>query len=148
MHLVLEPRKPVLNTNWLPKLDFGEPNVNVQKGFMKLGTKDGGPGTFQGLFPCGSDRNCTINIDGYTHTRGRFSRITNDWSHLSNLLRSSFLRNKPGNIRVKITGLEPRTRYFHKGIYGYFYKGIYGDFYKGIYGKIFGQVGVIINGIE
>ena len=34
------------------RLDFGEPGVHVQQGFMKLGLPDGGSGTFTGSFPC------------------------------------------------------------------------------------------------
>jgi len=92
------------------KLDFGEPGVNVQEGFLKLGLPDGGNGTFYTAFE-NSGRELAIRITGYTHTRGNYKPLTNFYAGLSNLLRSSFLRNSPGVINVEISGLLPLSVY-------------------------------------
>jgi len=96
------------------KLDFGEPGVNEQAGFTKLGVPDighfGFHGVYTGTFPC-QDSTCTIKVSGYDHTRGNYNALVNRFAYLSNLLRSSFLRNHVGTMRVKINGLEPLTNY-------------------------------------
>ena len=58
----------------IAKLDFGEPGVNVQSGFYKLGLPDGGAGTFYGTFPC-HGQTCTIKVSGYTHTKGNNAEV-------------------------------------------------------------------------
>jgi len=90
------------------KLDFGEPGVNVQNGFIKLGLPDGGSGTYSSTFEY-LGQTSTIKITGYTHTRGNYGKIVNLFAGFSNLLRSSFLRNYPGAIKVEISGLKPST---------------------------------------
>jgi len=92
------------------KLDFGQPGKNEQKGFLKLGLPDGGSGTFSKAF-ISSERYLKIEIKGYTNTRGNYKRVTNYYSELSNLLRSSFHRNRPGVMNVTITGLKPFSVY-------------------------------------
>jgi len=99
------------------KLDFGEPGVNVQEGFLKLGLPDGGVdgkvGTFSTAFKY-SGRELEIEIKGFTHTRGNYEPVTNYYGGISNLLRSSFLRNTPGVITVRIAGLKPFSVYSMK----------------------------------
>jgi len=92
------------------KLDFGNPGVNVQEGFLKLGVADGGSGLYSSAFQY-ADRTTTIKITGYTHTRGNYIEVVNSYAKFSNLLRSSFLRNLPGIMKVEISGLKPSTRY-------------------------------------
>jgi len=92
------------------KLDFGEPGVNVQEGFLKLGLPDGGTGTFSSSFEY-SGQELTIRITGFTHTRGNYKAVMNFYAGLSNLLRSSFLRNSRGVINVEIFGLIPLSVY-------------------------------------
>jgi len=92
------------------KLDFGEPGVNVQEGFLKLGLPDGGTDTFYSAFE-NSGLELAIRITGFTHTRGNDKPVTNFYSGLSNLLRSSFLRNSRGVINVEISGLKPLSVY-------------------------------------
>ena len=98
------------------KLDFGEPGVNPQDDFYKLGIADGGPdsGTgFTGTFPC-QHKTCSVKVSGWTHTKGNYAPVTNQYAHLSNLLRSSFLRNSAGTMNIEISGLEPATKYIIK----------------------------------
>jgi len=92
------------------KLDFGEPGVNVQEGFLKLGLPDGGAGTFNSTFEY-SGQKMAIRVTGFTHTRGDYKPVMNFYAGLSNLLRSSFLRNSPGVINVEISGLVPLSVY-------------------------------------
>ena len=94
----------------IAKLDFGQPGVNVQDGFYKMGLPDGGSGTYTGTFPC-QGNTCRIKVSGYTHTRGNYAAVVNNVASLSNLLRSSFLRNSYGAITVEINGLKPSTAY-------------------------------------
>ena len=84
----------------------------MQPGYTKLGLKDGGSGRYQGTFPC-FGKVCKIDISGYSHTRGRYAAVVKGgaYSKMSNLLRSSFLRNSPGVIHVVISGLQPTTVY-------------------------------------
>ena len=98
------------DTTKVAKLDFGQPGVNEQDGFTKLGLPDGGSGTYTGTFPC-QGKTCTIKVSGYTHTRGNYAAVVNKFAPLSNLLRSSFLRNSLGTITVEISGLKPSTTY-------------------------------------
>ena len=86
------------------RLDFGQPGVNVQPGFYKLGLPDGGSGTYTGTFPI-KGKNCTITVAGYQQTRGNFNAVFGNFSYLSNLLRSSFLRGSHGSMTVGISGL-------------------------------------------
>ena len=108
----LSPSFPNLSdvTTKVAKLDFGQPGVNEQDGFTKLGLADGGSGTYTGTFPC-QGKTCTIKVSGYTHTRGKYADVVNEFAPLSNLLRSSFLRNSRGTITVEISGLKPSTKY-------------------------------------
>jgi len=92
------------------KLDFGEPGVNVQDGFHKLGLPDGSTGTFSTTFKY-SGGELEIGVNGFTHSKGNYKPVTNFYSGLSNLLRSSFLRNSPGVINVRIAGLRPFSVY-------------------------------------
>jgi len=92
------------------KLDFGEPGVNVQEGFLKLGQPDGSTGTFSAAFNY-SGVELEIGVQGFTHSRGNYKPVTNFYSGLSNMLRSSFLRNSPGVINVRIAGLRPFSVY-------------------------------------
>ena len=55
------PAKPEPDTVSIAKLDFGEPGVNVQPGFYKLGLPDGGAVKFHGTFPC-HDKTCEIKV--------------------------------------------------------------------------------------
>jgi len=93
------------------KLDFGEPGVNVQEGFIKLGAPDGGSGTYSSTFKWSAGQTSTIKITGYTHTRGNYKEVVNSFAGISNLLRSSFFRNLPGMMIVEVFGLEPSTMY-------------------------------------
>jgi len=92
------------------KLDFGEPGVNVQDGFHKLGLPDGSTGTFSTTFKY-SGGELEIGVNGFTHSKGNYKPVTNFYSGLSNLLRSSFLRNSPGVMNVRIAGLSPFSVY-------------------------------------
>jgi len=92
------------------KLDFGQPGVNVQDGFLKLGLPDGGCGTYYASFPF-FGQTSKIKITGYTKTRGNYKKVVNCYAALSNLLRSSFLRDFPGVMYVEISELTPSTMY-------------------------------------
>merc|ERR1712159_768851 len=106
----MEIRKLDITEEVVAKLDFGQPGVNVQPGFYKLGLPDGGATTYTGTFPI-QGKTCKITVDGYTHTRGNYGAVVGKFAHLSNLLRSSFLRNTIGSIMVGISGLEPWNKY-------------------------------------
>jgi len=95
------------------RFDFGEPGVNVQKGFLKVGLPDGGSGSFVSAFEH-FGQIATITITGYTHIMGNYSAVVNSYSGLSNLLRSSFLRESRGVMRVEIFGLKPQAMYLIK----------------------------------
>ena len=91
------------------KLDFGEPGTNVQKGFHKLGLADGEGGNFTGTFPCYTHQ-CTIKIQGYTHTKSSSAIVRHGepYHELSNLLRSGFIRTREaGVMRVEVGGFSP-----------------------------------------
>eukprot|EP00495_Collosphaeridae_sp_1-RS-2012_P001238 TRINITY_DN1288_c0_g1_i2.p1 TRINITY_DN1288_c0_g1~~TRINITY_DN1288_c0_g1_i2.p1 ORF type:complete len:230 (+),score=17.01 TRINITY_DN1288_c0_g1_i2:137-826(+) len=96
------------------KLDFGEPGVNVQEGFLKLGRPDGPGGVkYYSQFDW-SGQTIGITITGYTYIRGNYNPVTNAYARLSNLLRSSFLRSSPGEMHVKISGLKRLCMYLIK----------------------------------
>ena len=105
-------------------LDFGEPGVNVQEGYQKLGLKDQvnvRDGTFESQFPCNS-KECTISIQGYTFRRGDYPEIPEGpYKTLSNLLRSSFFRTAQGVMKVEVVGLKPwsslRVKTYHHTTY-------------------------------
>lgn len=67
---------------------------------------DGVDGDFTETFPCYTQQ-CTIKIRGYTHTRNDANPITGSYRELSDLLRSSFLRNKAGLMSVEVGGFKP-----------------------------------------
>ena len=92
----------------MAKLDFGIPGQHVQKGFHKIGRGDSGSSPFTGSFPCFGDK-CTIKINGHTHTRGNYASVTNSFKTMSNLLRSSFLRNKKGKESVNMRNVLHST---------------------------------------
>jgi hypothetical protein len=94
------------------KLDFGQPGIYVQEGFIKLGMPDGGNynnGKYSSTFEY-AGRTVTIKIRGFTHTRGRGLEVVNSYARLSNLLRSSFLVYRR-TMNVEINGLVKSAMY-------------------------------------
>ena len=102
----------ILATRTIAKLDFGQPGVNVQQGFLKLGLPDSTYNSrpFKGTFPCHT-QTCAIVIDGYDYIRGSYREVTNKYSNLSNILRSAMFKKTFGVMTVTITGVKPLTSY-------------------------------------
>jgi hypothetical protein len=112
------------------KLDFGEPGVNVQDGFIKLGRSNHYPssGTFSSRFEY-NGRTIPIKISGYNQVRNDCQTVINSYAGLSNLLRSCFLRwNTVGAMTLEISGLELSTKYRIKTYHHFSYDGYGGRF--------------------